>query len=197
MRPLCQKPPSPITEIGAAVKIGPDRCRARERHAIAENRIAQAERREGRESMAADVALICVGPSSRCISLMAENTGRSGQPVQKVGGRGGNAPTAAAAAGLCASMRLTRAAIASASSSCGRISLTNAARPLSRASDWYSPVRGSAPLPNTLRLHVGAPQLDVDLLLDVVGRSPPPPPAPRACRRRTRAPPPAPADKRH
>ncbi len=35
-------------------------------------------------------ALICVGPISRCVSLMAANTGRSGQPVQKFGGRGRN-----------------------------------------------------------------------------------------------------------
>ena len=47
---------------------------------------------------------IWVGPSSRCISLMAENTGRSGQPVQKVGGRTGMSPSDAAASGLCASI---------------------------------------------------------------------------------------------
>ena len=35
-------------------------------------------------------AATCTGPISRRSSFMAENTGRSGQPVQKVGGRGGS-----------------------------------------------------------------------------------------------------------
>src|SRR3954463_11971343 len=34
-------------------------------------------------------AEICVGPISRCVSLIAANTGRSGQPGQKFGGGGG------------------------------------------------------------------------------------------------------------
>src|SRR4030095_7411413 len=45
-------------------------------------------------------ALIWVGPSSRCINLMAEKTGRSGQPVQKAGGGGGEGPRCAAPFGL-------------------------------------------------------------------------------------------------
>jgi hypothetical protein len=45
-------------------------------------------------------AEMCVGPSSRCMSLSAANTGRSGQPVQKFGGRGGSSPTAVMAAAL-------------------------------------------------------------------------------------------------
>src|SRR6516164_9019007 len=57
-------------------------------------------------------ALMWVGPSSRCISLMALNTGRSGQPVQKFGGRAGISPIAAMAAALCASIPFARAALA-------------------------------------------------------------------------------------
>ena len=34
-------------------------------------------------------AVICTFPTSCCASFSAENTGRSGQPVQKPGGRGG------------------------------------------------------------------------------------------------------------
>src|SRR5260370_6061986 len=59
-------------------------------------------------------ALMWVGPSSRCISLMALNTGRSGQPVQKFGGRGGISATAATAPALGASMLFARATIWSA-----------------------------------------------------------------------------------
>ena len=38
-----------------ARQVGPDRGRARQRHAVAEDRVAEAERREGRERMAADI----------------------------------------------------------------------------------------------------------------------------------------------
>src|ERR671930_636775 len=91
-------------------------------------------------------AVMWVGPISRCISLMALNTGRSGHPVQKFGGRAGMSPTAAMAAALCASKLLARAAITSASMPAG---LLSARKHASR--------------------HVGAAQLDVDCLLDVVG----------------------------
>jgi len=60
--------------------------------------------------VAADVAADVGRSSSRCISLIAVNTGRSGQPVQKVGGRGGNSPMAAAAAGLWPTMSRSCAA---------------------------------------------------------------------------------------
>src|SRR5262249_16200476 len=46
----------------AAVHVGGDRGRARQRHAVAEDGIAQAERREGRERMAADVGADVGGP---------------------------------------------------------------------------------------------------------------------------------------
>src|SRR4029453_2706505 len=93
-------------------------------------------------------ALMWVGPSSRCISLMAVNTGRSGHPVQKFGGRAGMSPTAAMAAVLCASMLLARAAIASASMPAGCVSVA---------------------LSEHASRHVGAAQLHIDRLLDVVG----------------------------
>ena len=41
-------------------------------------------------------AATCTGPTCCCASFSAENTGRSGQPVQKPGGRAGSAPSAAA-----------------------------------------------------------------------------------------------------
>ena len=87
-------------------------------------------------------ALMWVGPSSRCINLIALNTGRSGHPVQKFGGRGGMSPSAAIAGALCASMLFARAMIASASTPIGRASARKDASPLISTSDTYSPARG-------------------------------------------------------
>ena len=100
--PLCQKPPSPMIAIGRLSMFGVDGRGARERHAVAEDRVAQRNGAKVANEWQPMSALIWVGPSSRCISLIAENTGRSGQPVQKVGGRGGSGPSAAAAFALCA-----------------------------------------------------------------------------------------------
>ena len=87
-------------------------------------------------------ALMWVGPSSRCISLMALNTGRSGHPVQKLGGRGGMSPSAAIAGALCADRLFARAMIASASMPVGLTSAMKEPSPLSSTSDTYSPARG-------------------------------------------------------
>src|SRR5437016_11417589 len=94
-------------------------------------------------------ALMWVGPSSRCISLIAENTGRSGQPVQKAGGRGGNGPKADAAFALCAIRPRAFSAIVSASMPFGLASWRNAASPYSRTSDAYSQTLGHGPLLRT------------------------------------------------
>ncbi len=107
------------------------------------------------------------------MSLMAENTGRSGQPVQKLGGRGSGTSTGRdrSRRALCASMSMAAPPIASASSAAGCASATKAAS----AAEQH--VRrcirrpcGSRPLPCTRRLDVGAAQLDVAIcLLDVLG----------------------------
>src|SRR2546422_8648479 len=78
-------------------------------------------------------ALMWVGPSSRCISLMALNTGRSGQPVQKFGGRGGMSPIAATAPAFGASMLFARATIGSALLPAGRPPPEDAAQALVRS----------------------------------------------------------------
>ncbi len=83
------------------------------------------------------------------MSFSALNTGRSGQPVQKLGGRTGSSPTALAAARLPASTRSTVAAIVSTATPLGRVSLKKAARPESRTSAVYSPTVGRQPLPST------------------------------------------------
>ena len=148
MSPLCQKPPSPITAIGRRSQIGrrPRRrsratCRSRGSNCRANGaKVANAW-----QPMS---ALIWVGPSSRCISLIAENTGRSGQPVQNVGGRGGSSPIAAAARGdarASAHARGDRLGIEPG----GLVSVKNAASPFSKTSDVYSPTFGNGPLPST------------------------------------------------
>jgi hypothetical protein len=72
--------------------------RAREAHAVAEDGVAERKRGEGRERVAADVGRDVRLPMSRSTSLIAANTGRSGRPTQKFGGRGGSgAPSSVAA----------------------------------------------------------------------------------------------------
>ena len=89
-RPLCQKPPSPMMAMGGASAGWADRRGARQAHPVAEDRVAEAERREVANEWQPMSALMWVGPISRCTSLIAAKTGRSGQPVQKSGGRGGS-----------------------------------------------------------------------------------------------------------
>jgi hypothetical protein len=52
--------------------------------------VAEVEGLEGGEGMAADVGRHMHRADRSCASLSAENTGRSGQPTQKPGGRGGS-----------------------------------------------------------------------------------------------------------
>src|SRR5487761_572496 len=80
-------------------------------------------------------ALIWVGPISRWASSIAAKTGRSGQPVQKFGGRGGISPTAAVTFDLCPSIAATCAATASALRPAGRVSDSKAAMPRKNISD--------------------------------------------------------------
>ncbi len=130
-------------------------------------------------------ALIWVGPISRCISLIAENTGRSGQPVQKVGGRGGNAPSAAAACAFCAThrVRLGRQCFGiDAGRLCCREEVAQALE--QHVGRVFAGLRQHV-LAVHAGLQIGAAQLDVDRLLDVVRDSLPRRSAPRACRRRS------------
>ena len=137
-----------------------------------------------------------VGPSSRCISLMAENTGRSGQPVQKVGGRAGRSPSEAAAAALCAE-HLLHARGDRVGVDAGRPRLAQ-----ERREPVEQHVRGvvaglrQRALAEDAGLDVGAAQLDVDLLLDVVGRAFLDHQHRALAGAERRAPPPAPADRR-
>ena len=59
-------------------------------HAVAQDGMPDGEGLEGAEGVAADVGRDVHRPTSCCASLSAENTGRSGQPMQKLGGRVGS-----------------------------------------------------------------------------------------------------------
>ncbi len=115
-------------------------------------------------------ALIWVGPSSRCTSLSALNTGRSGQPVQKAGGRAGRSPKRRRGLGTMADdvahLGHDRIGV-----DAGRAALRarNAARPSSSTSEVYSPALGERSLAEHAGLDVGAAQLHVHRLLDVFG----------------------------
>ena len=130
IRPLCQKPPSPMTLIGRLLLRARHRRGRGQRHAVAEDRVALAEGREGRERSGSRCRpTTCTGPISWRSSFMAENTGRSGQPVQKVGGRGGSgAPSSLVDLGVGAPR--PRRSTASSGGDGAAVAAQNAARPL-------------------------------------------------------------------
>ena len=99
---------------------------------------------------------------------MAVKTGRSGQPVQKVGGRGGSSPTAAAPASLWARSARTRAATASASNPWGRVACEEAGEPGQQNVGLVFAALGQHVLAEHAGRQAGAAQLHVDGLLDVV-----------------------------
>ena len=156
---------------------GPLRLRARngrgggERHAVAEDRIALAERREGRERSGSRCRPRRAPAPSRCFSsFMAENTGRSGQPVQNVG-----RPRRQRRAERLVDFGLLRVDLGDPRARAARrgaaIAGENAARPLPTTSGVYSPAIGSMSLPCSLRVEVGLAQDLADRLLDEIGRA--------------------------
>jgi hypothetical protein len=92
-------------------------------------------------------AATCRGPTVSCASLIAENTGRSGQPMQKPGGRAGSGAgrlfaTSARRVRLPSSQACTEAV-----SKAGSTPFSQAARPAAITSTVYSPPMGSKSLP--------------------------------------------------
>ena len=114
-------------------------------------------------------ALMWVGPSSRCTSLSALNTGRSGQPVQKAGGRAGRSPRPAAALGRWPRMSRTLATIASVSMPAGRTCGEEGREAVEHDLGGVFAGLGERPLAEHAGRDVGAAQLHVDRLLDVFG----------------------------
>ena len=92
-------------------------------------------------------ALMCIGPISRCTSLSAANTGRSGQPMQKLGGRGGKG----APSNCCASSRVRATSASSSRAGSARLRSpavsSQVARPANITSAVYSPATAIWSLP--------------------------------------------------
>src|SRR3982751_2662707 len=84
-RPLCQKPPSPMIATGRREDIG--ETPAAEAGLMPEPRSVLPCEKGSKEPKQWQPTSIdtCGRPMSCATSFMAENTGRSGQPVQKVG----------------------------------------------------------------------------------------------------------------
>ena len=83
-------------------------------------------------------------PSSRSTSFIAENTGRSGHPTQKPGGRKGTGPPSNSSARFFADVSVSKMTSAEAESTpFGALLATNCAMPESTTSPVYSPARGS------------------------------------------------------
>ena len=88
------------------------------------------------------------GPIACFASFIAANTGRSGQPMQKFGGRGGSGASSTLATSSRRSATPDSHASPSASESSGARRPRKADSPRAIASTEYSPARGSGPLPS-------------------------------------------------
>src|SRR3984885_15452080 len=146
-RPLCQKPPSPITEIGflSALTLKAEDDAGPSPYPMVVPPMLNGGRLANRWQPISP-AIWC-GPSSCCTSFMAAKIGRSGHPMQKLGGRGGSAFTI--------SMTLGSARTADASGGGGGelpskflpCSSRNALMPLVTTCGVYSPAIGNTSLP--------------------------------------------------
>ena len=196
--PLCQKPPSPMIAIGRFCHV---RCHcrgARKRHAVAEDGIAQRERRESRKRMAADVgadvgrAQFALHQLDRGEHRTLRAAGAEGRRARRQGPESGGGFLPCARSG-----RAPFSAMVSASMPFGFGLLQERSQTFQQAHRRYIRPPAAAALAEHARVDVGAAQLDVHRLLDVVGiaffddqhRA-------LACAER-RAAPPAPTDRPH
>ena len=145
--PLCQKPPSPITEMVRFCITGataPAAASDMPKPRIELPRLNGARVANEWQPMSLEMWTL---PTSRSRSLIAEKTGRSGQPTQKPGGRSGNGPPSR----RCASARPARAASKRSRGLARSMSLADWAKNFSRpsviTSAVYSPAIGSTSLP--------------------------------------------------
>ena len=153
----------------ALLHVGPDRGGAGERHAIAEDGIAHRERREGRERMAADV-----GRDVRRAELaLHQLERREHRPLRAAGAEGGRARRQRAERG--GGFRLVRDEPARLLRDGFGVEAVRPRRLQEGGEALQQHFRRifaglrQRPLAEHLGLDVGAAQLDVDRLLDVVG----------------------------
>ena len=176
--------------------VRPDRGGARQRHAVAEDGIAERERREGRERMAADIGAD-MGRSEFALDQLDRGEDRPlwtagaeiGRPRRHITERG-DGP---ACARQRIDMRGDRVGIDAGRTGAGekgRDARAGRLRTYSRRCAAGSPCRGRASC-------CRRPQDHIDLLLDIIRASPPRRQGQRACRRRTPSPRREPAERRH
>src|SRR3954463_15598684 len=91
-RPLCQNPPSPITATARLDDIGPTPAAAARLMPCPGSLLPCENGSNEAKAWQPTSIETCGRPISCSTSFIAENTGRSGQPTQKVGGRTGKPP---------------------------------------------------------------------------------------------------------
>ena len=122
----------------------------RRSEAVAHRSAADIERRQDREQMAADVAGdVMLARVPAATSFMAAKIGRSGQPMQKPGGRGGTVLASSLIFGS-ASTPERRAAAARCRAASGACRSRKLLTPLTTTCGVYSPAIGSTSLPEIL-----------------------------------------------
>src|SRR5262245_10032392 len=131
-RPLCQKPPSPMIATARLDDIGFTPA-AEARLMPYPSRVLPCEKGSNDPKQWQPTSIeTCGRPMSCATSFIAENTGRSGQPVQNDGGRIGSVPSSSAAFSLVLCTALSQEKPA-AVLRCGACSARNLVRP--RTSD--------------------------------------------------------------
>ena len=169
-RPLCQKPPSPITEIDALVGLDVEgRGRGRP-EAVAHRRRADVEGRQDREQVAADIGRDVVLAEL----LLDQLHRREDRPLRAAGAEAGR--TRRHDLGQRLDLRVVqhrrgvrdRRPVAEQRP---RMGLEEGSKPLTSTGAVYSPPIGSTSLPATLGLDVAAAQDRVERLLDIFGRA--------------------------
>ena len=150
VRPLCQKPPSPIIEITRLPMFGATPAALASPMPYPSTVLPRLNGGSVENVWQPMSAAMWVGPISFSRILMALNTGRSGQPVQNDGGRVGiGSPNSSVARVLLAISAASRVATTAASTPSGVVPAMKPPRPFSTTSEVYSPAIGSTSLPNT------------------------------------------------
>ena len=142
---MCQKPPSPTTADRALAALPRQRRSAGAAEPVSHRRLADIEGLQRREGVTADIGADMMRPNSCWTSFIAEKIGRSGQPVQKDGGRPCTlVPSVSSAAGRL----LLVCAGSSGASRSGRYAVQNFWMPAFSTPPVYSPAIGSIDLPS-------------------------------------------------
>src|SRR5688572_10867567 len=108
-KPLCQKPPSPMIATGLLADIGETPAAAARLMPYPSSVLPCENGSKLAKAWQPTSIDTCGRPMSCATSFIAENTGRSGQPTQKVGGRWGRTPSSDEAFSLVALIEFSHA----------------------------------------------------------------------------------------